>query len=108
MCSGSVKHFQTRSRGASSTREITKSALFVAVEVIVALTAGFLRLHRPRNDHHPADTEFVGDHAEALGEEGRSERHLHIAARGERVEQLAGFGLVLRRDRKREALEVRL
>src|SRR5258707_7565997 len=62
------------------------------------------RLH----DDHPADAEAVGDHAEALGEEGLAERHAHLAAVSERLEHAVGLGFVLGVDREREALEFRL
>src|SRR5262252_4483721 len=60
------------------------------------------------HDDHPADAEAVGDHAEALGEERRAERHAHLAAVGERREHAVGLGLVLSIDGEREALEFRL
>src|SRR5215472_17580499 len=60
------------------------------------------------HDDHPADAEAVGDHAEALGEEGLAERHSHLAAVGERLEHAVGLGFVLGVDGEREALEFRL
>src|SRR6478609_2018664 len=59
-------------------------------------------------EDHPRNAELVGDHAEAFGEEGRRERHLHLAAFGERVEELLGLRNVLDRERERYALEIRL
>src|SRR5436853_7781959 len=69
-----------------------------------ALVAAALRL----DDHHPADAEAIGDHAEALGEERLAERHAHLAAVGERREHAVGLGLVPGIDGEREALEFRL
>ena len=42
-------------------------------------------------EDHPRDAEFVRDHAETLGEKSRRERHLHLAAFGERIEKLLGL-----------------
>jgi len=50
---------------------------------------------------HPADTEFVGDHPEARREKLLTERHLHLAAVGQAVEQPIGLGFVVGRDRFR-------
>src|SRR5580700_2746817 len=98
MCSGSVKARHTNSRGASNTREMTKSALFVAVDVM-ALT---YLVCSPRlflfDNNHPAHTELVGDHAEARREERFRERHLHLPALGQRVEPALAFGGIGRRD----------
>jgi hypothetical protein len=57
-----------------------------------------------RRDDHPRDAELVGDRAEALGEEGSAERHLHLPALGERVEPAVAVGRVVRGERQREAL----
>src|SRR6516162_3135179 len=70
-----------------------------------------LARRQPRSslhDDHPADAEAVGDHAEALGEEGLAERHSYLAAVGERREHAVGLGLVPGVDGEREALEFRL
>src|ERR1041384_348254 len=50
MRSGSVKHFHKTSRGALNTREMTKSALLVAVAVAVIVSIHSLRLGA-RRDH---------------------------------------------------------
>src|SRR5580693_4405941 len=107
MCSGSVNAFHTSSRGASNTREMTKSALFVAVDTM-ALTSLFCspRLFLLDQDH-PADAELVGDHAEARREERFRKRHLHLAALGQRIEPALAFGGVGRGDGQREALKIR-
>src|SRR5258707_4893393 len=91
MCSGSANAFQTNSRGASNTREMTKSALFVAVDTM-ALTSLACSPHLFLFDQdHPADAEFVGDHAEAGGEERFRKRHLHLTAVGQRIEPALAF-----------------
>src|SRR5688500_4837199 len=59
-------------------------------------------------DDHPGDAELVRHGAEALGEESLAERHLHLAALGERVEAPLRVGLVPRVVGKREAGEARL
>src|SRR5580698_3427602 len=108
MCSGSVNACHTSSRGASNTREMTKSALFVAVDVM-ALT---YLVCSPQlllfDQDHPADAELVGEHAETRREEGFCKRHLHLAALGQRVEAALTFGGVRRADGQRKALEIRL
>src|SRR5215813_6714804 len=57
------------------------------------------------HNDHPADTEAVGDHAEALGEKCLAERHSYLSTVGERVEHAVGLGFVLGIDGEREALE---
>src|SRR6266702_4296828 len=57
------------------------------------------------DDHHPADAETVGDHAEALGEERLAERHSHLSLIGKRLEHAIGLGFVLGVHGEREALE---
>src|SRR5439155_25333899 len=47
------------------------------------------------DDHHPADAETVGDHAEALCEERLAERHSHLSLVGKRLEHAIGLGFVL-------------
>src|ERR1700686_4239506 len=108
MCSGSANAFQTNSRGASNTREMTKSPLFVAVDVMTVTY--FVRSPRLLflDQDHPADTELVGDHAETRREEGFRKRHLPLAAVGQRVEPALAFGGVGRGDSQREPLKIRL
>src|SRR5580700_3232820 len=107
MCSGSVKAFHTSSRGASNTREMTKSVLFVAAFIFAS--TGYAPLHLLLFDQdHPADAEFVGDHAESGREERFRKRHLHLPAIGQRIETALAFGGVGRGDGQRKALEVRL
>src|SRR5262245_13381377 len=60
------------------------------------------------HDDHPAYAETVGDHAEALGEEGLAQRHLHLSAVGERREHAVGRGLIVGIEGERETLEFRL
>src|ERR1700704_4655028 len=87
MRSGSVNAFHTRSRGASSTRERTKSALLVSA--VVMCSPGFRRASGfPVGHHHPGDAEAVAHHAEAWRKERGGERHLHLTAVSETVEEL--------------------
>src|SRR6202051_1629369 len=94
MCSGSANAFHTSSRGASNTREITKSVLFVATVIFNSTNCRFragLRLLLLDQDN-PADAELVGNHAEAGGEKRFGKRHLHLAAVGQCVEAALAFG----------------
>jgi hypothetical protein len=60
------------------------------------------------HDDHPAYAEAIGDRAETLGEKRLAERHLHLAAVGERREHAISLGFVPGIEREREALEFRL
>src|SRR5262249_28982831 len=113
MCAGSVKHLHTSSRGASNTREMTKSSLLVSARLMTILAdlvvaiADSGRLRRGLFDHdHPAHPEPVLDHAEGRREEGLDQRLMHLAAVRQRREQAACVGLVLGADRQREAFEL--
>src|ERR1700677_3635801 len=57
---------------------------------------------------HPADTEFVGHHAESRREERLAHRHLHLPAIGETGKKLVGIGLAVGRDRQHDAMKIRL
>jgi uncharacterized membrane protein YeaQ/YmgE (transglycosylase-associated protein family) len=54
------------------------------------------RGHRRSRHHvdHPGQAEAVSNHAEARGEEGLAQRHLHLAAVGQGCEQALGLGIV--------------
>src|SRR5438552_18461613 len=60
-----------------------------------------------RDDHHPCHAKAVRDHAEPRGEEGFSERHLHLSAVGEGREHPVGLRRVGYRDRQRKTLKTR-
>src|SRR4051812_17418205 len=62
------------------------------------------RVGLSRHDHHPAHTETVDQHAEALREKRLAERHCHLAALGKRSELAIGLSLVRSAQRQREAL----
>src|SRR3546814_6942878 len=42
--------------------------------------------HCLRHHHHPTHAEAIGEHAERRGEEGLPDRHLDLAAIGQRIE----------------------
>src|ERR1041384_377725 len=71
-CSHSVNAFQTRSRGASKTREITNSFTAAAVSFLAA-TLLLLRLQRTQIVVEPVETLFP--EAAILFEPVRSEEH---------------------------------
>ena len=71
------------------------------------LSAGSIRLRSLFGDDHPADAEFVGDHAEAFGEECLGQRHLHLAAIAEPGEHFFRLVLALGAECQRDALEFR-
>src|SRR6516165_9509711 len=90
ICSGSVKAAHTRSRGASSTRKMAKST---PPALVIFAPNGYSMSGLVCHKHHPPDTEFIGDHAEFGREKGLGERHGHLTALGESVEELVGFRL---------------
>src|SRR5215813_9234976 len=55
-------------------------------------------LLRRHHADHPADAEAVLDHAEARRPERLCQRHLHVAALGQRGERAFGFGFVRNRE----------
>src|SRR3954449_1584972 len=61
--------------------------------------------HLDRANDHPPYAELVGDHAEALSVEGLRQRHLHLSALRQRIEQSLGVGFVLGVEREGEAVE---
>src|ERR1700740_2313679 len=105
MRSGSVKHFQTRSRGASNEREMTKSALFVSL--VIAFSTFRREPTRSLHEDHPADAEFIGEHAETRREEGFAQRHRHLTAGAQGFEQFVGLGLAVGRNRQCKAMKRR-
>ena len=62
---------------------------------------------RCRQDH-PRHAEAVGDHAETGREEGLGQRHLDLAAVGQRVERAIGRFRIRQGEGERDALEARL
>src|SRR5262249_13173548 len=121
--SGSVKHFHTSSRGASSTREMTKSVFFVAIdmdtpaELALEVYCEINRASRSANagslsrslwlDHnHPVHAKFVLRHAEARRKERLAKRHDDVSAIRESVEESVSVGVVLGIYRQREAIEL--
>src|SRR5580692_3125831 len=102
MRSGSVKHFHNSSRGASNSRVMTKSFVFASMAVMV-LAPLIARLSPDQN--HPADAEFVGQHAKARREECLRQRHVHFAAFGQRAEDAFGVGISRGAERQCNAMK---
>src|SRR5258708_39339176 len=95
MRSGSVKHFPSRSRGTSKTRDITKSSAIFS-STFICNRARLLRL----DDDHPVHAELVGRHSEARRKKRFAERHHYVSTGGERVEEPVGIGFVFRVERQ--------
>src|SRR5580704_3879627 len=89
----SVQALNTSARGASKIRVMVISrstkTLFGAAGAM-RIPSGSLR-----DENDPADTESVGEHAEARRKESLGHRHRHLAVVGERGKELIRLGLGL-------------
>ena len=69
--------------------------------------SGYAPLRLRPDVHHPHHAEAVDEHAELCGKEGLGQRHLHLAAFAQAVEEPLGLGLGRDGQRKRKTLEIR-
>src|ERR1700689_1485624 len=87
MRSGSAKHLPTSTRGASNTREVTKSAHPVSATIVISIAGPQVAsAHSPRAEDHPTDAELVRAHAEPRRKERLRHWHVHLPAFSQRIE----------------------